>query len=115
MARLKLISITCKDEQDWLGSDEPFLTLGNKVIWQAHGVDAGEALCMEGLAEVSFFATTKVVLYESDHDLEEGEDLSKHDKIGEWTISEQLIGKGEQNLDFVGNGAHYLLKFFVFP
>lgn len=115
MPRLRLVSIACKDEQDWLGSDEPFLTVGGKLAWQAKDVDAGESLCLEGLPEVPFFAHTQVVLYESDHELVENEDLAKHDKIGEWTVHEQLVGRGEQTLDFVGNGAHYTLKFLIFP
>lgn len=114
MARLRLVKITCKDEQDWIGSDEPFLVVGGQVVWRAEGVDAGESLNLESIPESRFFASTKVELYEADGEVEEG-NYAVHDKIGEWSVSEQLVGKGEQSLTFAGSGAEYVLTFFVFP
>lgn len=114
MARLRLVKITCNDEQDWIGSDEPFLVVGGKVVWREEAVDAGESLNLEGLAEVPFFASTQVELYESDGEVEDG-NYAGHDKIGEWSVRENLVGKGEQSLVFKGAGAEYVLTFFVFP
>ena len=115
MPRLKLISIVCKDQQDWLGGDEPYLLVNGKRVWQAEGVGSGAELSLETVHEIRFFSTAKVELYEQDAEAAEEEKSASDDKLGEWQVGENLIGKGEQALDFKGQGGHYVLKFFVFP
>ena len=102
----RLIRITCHEQEDWTGDDEPYIKINGKVVWGPKDMRKGET--REIYRDYQFNHRARVALYERD-------DWDPDDFLGEHVITRADIDKGEQAFSFMEDGANYTIWIIALP
>jgi hypothetical protein len=103
MVKLKLLDLRCIKHQE-IGGDEPYLKVRNNKVWSADDVKAGAVISLRSLQAFSFTDTIDIALWEKDF---------RDDCFGTATITADVAGQGQQEINFTEEGAHYQLIYEV--
>lgn len=105
MPKLKLLDIRCVRNQE-MGGDEPYLKVRNNKVWSSEDMKAGMVVSLRSIAAISFKDEVDIALMEKDW---------RDDCLGTATVTADLVGQGQQEVNFTEEGAHYQLIYEVIP
>ncbi|MFE5837767.1 hypothetical protein [Arthrobacter sp. NPDC056493] len=106
--RLVLVSLDCRETEDWLGADEAYLRVHGVTVWGPQSMNDGDSLDIN--RSVPFSSTAKIRLYDADTGIFDNDDF-----LGEVTASASQVNSGEQYASFTQDGANYQLTYRVIP
>jgi hypothetical protein len=106
--RLILVSLDCRETEDWLGADEAYLRVNGVTKWGPQSMNDGDSLDIN--RSVNFTSTAKIRLYDADTGIFDTDDF-----LGEVTASASQANRGEQFASFTRDGANYQLIYKVVP
>jgi hypothetical protein len=87
VAQLRLLDLACSGENDWAGSDEPYITVNGQRVWSASNVNRGDTELVD--LRFDFDSSITVALREDDGGLAGGDDF-----MGSWTVTADQAGTG---------------------
>ena len=98
MAILRVLRITCHEQEDWTGDDDAYININRKVFWGPKRMDTGQTRVIN---KPYFFGHRAIIrLYEQD-------DWDPDDFLGEQTVTRAYIGQGAVELPFKEDDANY--------
>jgi hypothetical protein len=103
MVKLKLLDLRCLKNQE-VGGDEPYLKVRNNKVWSSDDMKAGHTVSLRSIQPFSFSETIDIALMEKDF---------RDDCLGTATITADVAGQGQQEINFTEEGAHYQLIYEV--
>lgn len=103
MPKLKLLDIRCIRNQE-VGGDEPYLKVRNNKVWSSNDMKAGGIVSLRSIAAISFKEEIDITLMEKDF---------RDDCLGTATVTADVQGQGQQEINFTEEGAHYQLIYEV--
>jgi hypothetical protein len=103
MVKLKLLDLRCLKNQE-MGGDEPYLKVRNNKVWSSDDMKAGAVVSLRSIQPFSFAETIDLALMEKDF---------SDDCLGTATITADVAGQGQQEINFNEEGAHYQLIYEV--
>jgi hypothetical protein len=106
--RLVLVSLDCRETEDWLGADEAYLRVHGVTLWGPQSMNDGDSLDIN--RTVPFASTAKIRLYDADTGIFDNDDF-----LGEITATASQVNRGEQYASFTQDGANYQLTYKVLP
>jgi hypothetical protein len=106
MPKLKLKSLYCETTEDSGGPDEAYLIVNGQQVWGTQSINDREGRPVD--KEVDFTTSAEIKLYDEDTAV-----FDKDDHLGTVTAGSDLVGKGEQQGKFTGDGANYTLYYEV--
>jgi hypothetical protein len=106
--RLVLVSLDCRETEDWLGADEAYLRVHGVTVWGPQSMNDGDSLDIN--RSVPFSSTAKIRLYDADTGIFDNDDF-----LGEVTATASQANRGEQYASFTQDGANYQLTYRVVP
>ena len=111
MVKLYLEGIECRERQDLLWDDEPYLLIaGKRIDLGTMGNNPSKKNTAKDLrheSAIQFDGQIIITLMEQDMGIDADDDC------GSLTISADLVGRGQQQYQFTGAGAHYVLYYRV--
>lgn len=107
MSKLKLLELRCNESED-SGGDEAYITVEGKKVWSTENIEDGESVSLRSVKAIGFEDEVTVALWDEDSGL-----FDSDDNLGEFVVSEDLEGEDEQEYNFKGDGADYLLIYKV--
>lgn len=107
MPKLKLLELRCTESED-SGGDEAYITVEGKKVWSTENIEDGESVSLRAVKAVEFSGEVTVALWDEDKGL-----FDSDDSLGEFIVSEDLVGEDEQEHNFKGDGSDYLLVYKV--
>lgn len=109
MPLLKLISLTCQDQEDDLGKDEPYLTIKGKKI-DCAPMGEGDTKSLTHVEVFKFEGNISIKLRDEDWP-------DTDDYLGELVVKEPAAIDPEKELEgqFKNDDAEYFLRYRVLP
>lgn len=107
MAKLRLISIFCKETEDTTGADEPKILVNGKDVWRG-SLNDRQSASLSGLPLIEFTSTAKIELYDRDSG-----GLDDDDFLGSHEAKASEAGLGEKRPSFTRDGANYVITYEV--
>jgi hypothetical protein len=104
-ANLRLNEIRCETQDDYTGSDQPYLLVKGRQVWSGT-MRSGTSQDLDGVPAQPFTNRAQMDLYEYDT-------LSSDDHLGTQYAAEADKGHGQLEAHFGGQGAHYVVYYEV--
>lgn len=108
MAQLRLISLVCHGTEDWTGADETYLLIAGRRVWGPESMNDSDVEDLTRVSPIRFRRKARIDLYDQDAGW-----VDDDDHLGRTYAYATDAGKGEQEHDFKGDGAHYTLTYEV--
>ena len=108
MLDLRLISLVCHGTEDWTGADETYLLAAGRRVWGPNSMNDNDVADLTGIPHQQFRSKIRIDLYDKDAGF-----VDDDDHLGRTYARASQAGKGEQEHDFTGDGAHYTLTYEV--
>jgi hypothetical protein len=113
MATLILKNLLCLETEDNTGADEPYLKVNNSTKWSSNSLNSGQDVDLfnknGNSLQVSFNGQAEIKLFDSDGN----HWYDRDDYLGQVTVTNQDIGRGDQIGHFTLDGANYQLAYEV--
>jgi len=105
---LQLINLKCYETEDWWGTDEPYLRINGKTVWNGKLTSKDDERDLIDIEPILIYETTMIELWDKDLGFFDEDDL-----IGKEYVHVSLAGKGKKQIRFEGGGAKYILTYKI--
>jgi hypothetical protein len=105
MGNLKLISLLCNTQEDYTGSDNPYLRVKGQRVWSGR-LRNGQEANLDGVSLIQFGGRARIELWEYDS-------WDPDDHLGTVYASDFQIGQGDVEGRFSNYGTDYVLTYRV--
>jgi len=100
MPILRVLSITCHEQEDWVEKDDAYIRINDVDFWGPKEMGKNQTRIVN--KDYKFRRRAIIKLYEED-------DLDPDDFLGDQVITKDHIGDGEVELPFKQDDAHYTM------
>ncbi len=101
---LRLISLHCEEQEDFIASDEPYLRVDGNTVWGPRNMSAGQTLDLNSVPPFAVRSRAPIDLFDQDSP-------DPDDHLGRTHVRYSLASHGEQVHTFNGDGAKYHLRY----
>lgn len=103
---LRLVSLECVRQEDFTGTDEPYLRVDGNRVWGPVNLGAGQTVDLRGVSPFAIRPRVAIDLFDEDFPDDD-------DHLGRTFARHGQAGQGGQTHTFTGDGAKYHLKYEV--
>jgi hypothetical protein len=105
MGTLRLVSLACNTQEDYTGSDNPYLRVKGQRVWSGR-LRNGQEADLSGVNLIPFAQRARIELWEYDS-------WDPDDHLGTSFATDFHIGQGDIEARFSNYGTDYVLTFRV--
>lgn len=107
MPQLKLISIYCRETEDWTGADEALIKVNGNDTWRG-SLNDRQSKSLSSLPLIPFSSTARIELFDEDAGGPDNADF-----LGSVDVQAFEAGQGEKYPKFTEDGANYTITYEV--